>query len=141
MVADIERNLLSLEESYIAYANLDKSCSKLHLGNWLAVSQDEFASIPELWKLRNLCVSPDFQRRGIGAMLLAWGKEQAEQERCPVGLSSSTKGKGLYEKQGFRRYGTIKVEGFPVDDVPVFLWEPKGMEGKHGVRGNTEMRL
>lgn len=70
---------------------------------------------------------------------MAWGKEQAEKEGCPVGCSSSMKGKGLYEKQGFRRYATIRVEGFPVDDVPVFLWEPRGMEGRWGNNGDMQM--
>ena len=71
-------------------------------------------------------------------MLMAWGKEQAEKEGCPIGLSSSMKGKGLYEKQGFRRYGTIWIKGLPVDDVPILLWEPKGMEGRWGVGGETK---
>lgn len=64
---------------------------------------------------------------------MAWGKEQAQNEGCPVGLTSSMEGRGLYEKQGFRMIGTIKIQGFPVDDVPIFLWEPKGiMEAKCG---------
>ncbi len=138
---DIEHTLLSLQDAYLAYAELDKSSSPTNLAKWLAISQDEFASIPDMWKLRNLCVSPDFQRRGIGALLMAWGKEQAEREGCPIGLSSSTKGKGLYEKQGFRRYSTIKVDGFPVDDVPVLLWEPKGMEGRWGSGTDTKIQI
>ena len=72
---------------------------------------------------------------------MAWGKEQAQKEGCPIGLTSSTKGKGLYEKQGFRRYGTVRIEGFPVDDVPIFLWEPKGLEGKWGTRGEMKMEI
>ena len=137
--SDIERFLLSLQDTYILSTRADKSSSYANLAQWLAASQDEFASVPEMWKLRNLCVSPRFQRRGIGTLLMAWGKEQAEKERCPIGLGSSMKGKGLYEKQGFRRYGTIQIKDFPFDGVPLFLWEPKGMEGRWGVRGDMKI--
>lgn len=140
IATDVESTLLSLQDTYTIYTHADRSSSPANYTSWLAVSQDEFASIPELWKLRNLCVPPEFQRRGIGVMLLTWGKEQAQMEGCAVGLTSSMKGKGLYEKEGFRRYSTIKVEGFPVDDVPVFLWEPPGMKGRWGAESETKWR-
>lgn len=63
-----------------------------------------------------------------------WGKKRASKEECPIGLSSSMKGRGVYERAGFRRYGTIKIEGFPVDDVPLFLWEPVGLKWRWGMQ-------
>lgn len=64
-------------------------------------------------------------------MLIGWGKEQAERERCPIGLESSLKARGTYIKNGFRKYGEMHTEGFPIEDV-VFIWEPKGLEGAWG---------
>ena len=62
---------------------------------------------------------------------MKWGKEQATKEKVPLGLTSSTMGSGLYLKQGFKRYSTLRVEGFPGGDVPVFLWEPTELEGTY----------
>ena len=84
-----------------------------------------------MWRLSNICVDPNFQRRGIGALLIQWGKEQAAREECPIGLSASEQGESLYLSEGFRLYGTIRIEGCPIENIPVFLWEPPGMEGKY----------
>lgn len=48
-------------------------------------------------------------------------------------------GRGVYERAGFRRYGTLKIKGFPVDDVPLFLWEPEGMKRKKGIEEVEEV--
>ena len=84
-----------------------------------------------MWKLQNLAVHVDFQRRGIATMLIQWGKEQAERERCPIVLQSSLRARGTYIKNGCRKYAEIPMEGFPVEDM-VFIWEPKGLEGAWG---------
>lgn len=135
-ILDVECALLQLTDTYNYVTGADKSLSHERLQEWLTASLDEFGGIPEMWKLHNLCVDPRFQRRGIGGLLMKWGKEQAEKEGCPIGLSSSMKGSGLYLKNGFRRYATIRVKDFPVEDVPVFLWEPPGTVGVWGTRGD-----
>lgn len=85
-----------------------------------------------MWRLRSLCTDLPYQRRGIGSMLIAWGKERATEDGVPIGLSSSMEGQGLYLKEGFRLYKTVKIEGFPIGEVPVLLWEPPGLEGQWG---------
>ena len=70
-------------------------------------------------------------------MFLDWGKRQAEMEGVPIGLESSELARPLYVKSGFRRYGSMQMRDFPVDDVPTFLWEPRGMEGMWGVKGDA----
>ena len=91
-----------------------------------------------MWKLRNLCVDPAFQRRGVGGILLEWGQKQAARERCPVVLTASMKGQQLYRKKGFRAYGIVPCEGFM--DVPMFIWEPPGMEGWWGTKADGKAK-
>jgi len=71
-------------------------------------------------------------------MLINWGKEQAEREQCPIGLESSLAARPTYLKNGFRKYGNMYIKDFPLDDVPIFIWEPKGMEGKWGMEEEVE---
>ena len=40
-------------------------------------------------------------------------------------------------KKGFRRYERMRIRDFPLEDVPIFLWEPRGMEGKWGMKGDA----
>ena len=135
----IERTLLYLTDTYISLFHLDKSLDRTRRKQWLSNAEESFPAIPELWKLQDLCVHPEFQRRGIAGLLLDRGKGWAKEEGCPIGLSSSPKGEKLYAKAGFRRYGTISVKDFPVDDVPLFLWEPPGLEGVFGMKGDVVM--
>jgi len=72
-------------------------------------------------------------------MMARWGMELGGREGVPVGMSSSEIGAGLYERLGFRRWGTLRVEGFPVEDVPLFLWEPGVEDGaEDGAGGGKE---
>ncbi|MCJ1454170.1 hypothetical protein MMC28_004521 [Mycoblastus sanguinarius] len=131
-----ERLLLQATERYLSLTYADKSIDYNRIRHFYAQSIDDFSAIPELWKLKNLAVHPNFQHRGIATSLMSWGKEQAEREGCPIGLESSERARPYYIKNGFRKYGTINIElrEFPLDDVPIFLWEPRGMEGRWGTR-------
>ena len=40
--------------------------------------------------------------------LLQWGLDRARQENVPVTLAATPAGRRLYEKAGFKRYGTWK---------------------------------
>lgn len=70
-------------------------------------------------------------------MFLDWGKRQAEMEGVPIGLESSQLARPLYVKNGFRRYGSMQIRNFPIEDVPTFLWEPRGLEGRWGMKGDA----
>lgn len=135
-----ERNLAYLRDKYITFFKHDRSLDQWRLSNWLAQQSENFDKIPAMWKLQNLCVDPMFQRRGIGRLLMQWGKKRAQEEGIPVGCSSSEMGAGLYLREGFKRWGTMRVEGLGMGDVPVFLFEPEGTEGRFEGVGDIEAR-
>lgn len=116
----------------------DKSLDYKRLQNFLSEARSDFQAIDDLWKMQNLCVHVDFQRRGIGSMFLKWGQEQAERERVPIGLESAEIARSMYLKNGFRMYGYMHINDFPIQEVPIFLWEPKGMEGQWGTKEEPE---
>lgn len=116
----------------------DKSVDYVRRKKWLASSNEDFDDIQEMWKLRNLSVDPAFQRRGVGGMLIDWGQKQATLEGCPIGLTASMVGQELYRKKGFRAYGHVSCEGF--EDIPMFVWEPEGMEGWCGTKNDGSIK-
>ena len=71
-------------------------------------------------------------------MMLDWGKEQAQREGCPICLESSEVARPMYLKNGFREYSIMPIENFPVAYVHTFIWEPKGMKSKWGIKKGTE---
>ena len=91
-----------------------------------------------MWRLQNLCTDPAFQRRGVGGMLIDWGQKQATLEGCPVLVTASLVGGQLYRKKGFRPYGKTPCAGIP--DIPLFIWEPEGMEGWWGTKADGKVK-
>ena len=134
----LECLLLNATDKYISFIGADRSLDSGRLARFLSESKVDFDAIPEILKLQHLCVHLAFQRRGVGSMLLDWGKEQAEREGVPIGLESSEKARPMYMHNGFRRYGKMHLTDFPIDDVPIFIWEPKGMEGRWGAEEERE---
>ncbi|KAL4784905.1 acyl-CoA N-acyltransferase [Aspergillus varians] len=59
--------------------------------------------------LNMLAVDPAFGHRGLGAMLLQWGLDRADQQRCITFISASPAGRGLYEKHGCRAVSSYEV--------------------------------
>jgi len=57
-----------------------------------------------------LVVSPEHQRRGLGAKMLQVGLEKADEMGVEAYLESSPKGKGLYAKYGFEAKGEMKFD-------------------------------
>jgi GNAT superfamily N-acetyltransferase len=66
------------------------------------------ATFKKCWHLHGLFILPTCQRRGLGALALQWGIDQATSEHVPIVVNSSSKGVGLYEKMGFR--GVMKQD-------------------------------
>lgn len=60
--------------------------------------------------LNLLATHPDHHRRGVGAMHMSWGDEQADRLGLPCYLEASPKGKGLYLRHEYE-----VVSDFPFD--------------------------
>ncbi|KAK4696151.1 hypothetical protein P7C71_g1721, partial [Lecanoromycetidae sp. Uapishka_2] len=130
----LERTLLQATEKYMTFISADKSLDYERLQNFFSDAKSDFQAISELWKLQNLCIHVDYQRRGIGSMFIKWGQEQAEREGVPIGLESAEAARPVYLKNGFRVYGYLNIKDFPIQEVPIFLWEPEGMKGLWGTK-------
>ena len=57
-----------------------------------------------------LFVDPDYQRQGLGAILMQWGNDIADIMMLPCWLESSLKGEGLYRKMGYEETCRAKWE-------------------------------
>ncbi|KAF2137611.1 uncharacterized protein K452DRAFT_291428 [Aplosporella prunicola CBS 121167] len=77
------------------------------------------------WYLFSICVSPDYQRKGIGAILMQWGMDQADKDGLPIYLESTPAGYSLYKKMGLETIGEIKVPEFEGLNYPVMIRHPK----------------
>lgn len=120
----LELTLLNATETYNSLIRADKSLDHERLRHFRSEAADGFVGISEMWKLHNLCVHVDYQRRGIGSMLIEWGKEQAEKEKVPIGLESSTAARSTYLKNGCREFGRLHIKDFPIDVVPICIGGP-----------------
>jgi GNAT superfamily N-acetyltransferase len=92
--------------------------------------------IEDMWYLKLLCTSPDYQRKGIGAALLDWGLNRARVRGEKVYLEASEFGKGLYLKKGFKEIGTVVV-GNGAIVLPCMLWDPETEKQVIAEQNNT----
>jgi GNAT superfamily N-acetyltransferase len=71
--------------------------------------------------LKELCVFPNFRRRGAGKQLCRWGLDYASAKGWAATVLASPMGKLLYEGVGFELLGCFNVQ---VDDEPekLTLW-------------------
>jgi GNAT superfamily N-acetyltransferase len=128
---EFESYLAELKNHYWNFFNLDwsqDSKKRVILTNLFAQTFGEDI-FPEAWLLANLVTHKDYQRRGIGARLVKWGLDQAEAERVPCGVESSSAGLRLYQKMGFRQFDNMRYGERPIETMPLMVWEPSGMEG------------
>ncbi|KAL4883565.1 hypothetical protein BJY04DRAFT_184900 [Aspergillus karnatakaensis] len=56
-----------------------------------------------------LAIDPAFGRQGLGAKLLKWGLDRADEERVITFISASPQGRGLYEKHNCRALNNYEV--------------------------------
>ncbi|KIV81889.1 hypothetical protein PV11_04039 [Exophiala sideris] len=72
------------------------------------------------WYLENLAVHPDFQKKGQGRALVAWGLEQAKKEGIACSVIAADRREGFYQACGFN-VGPVgragEGEGNPLHDV------------------------
>lgn len=127
----MESRLAELKNNYWTFFNLDWSEDHSKRGTIIQMFDKTFDEdiFPEAWLLANLVVHEDYQRQGIGALLLKWGLDQAEAERVPVGVESSFAGLRLYEKMGFRTFRNLRYGEKEKETMPEMVWEPSGMKG------------
>jgi GNAT superfamily N-acetyltransferase len=57
-----------------------------------------YKHIAPYWHVSILATSPDYQRRGVGTLLVREGQRLALLDDVPLVLESSLAGRGLYEK-------------------------------------------
>lgn len=76
---------------------------------------------PEHWYLAAIAVDPDYQRRGLGARLIAPGLERADAEGRPAFLETTRpSAKDWYERLGFAVL--TEAPGFPGGPPQWFQW-------------------
>ena len=128
---EFESYLAELKNHYWAFFNLDWSQDSTNRAIILELFDQTFGEdiFPEAWLLANAVVHKDYQRRGIGARLVQWGLDQAEDERVPCGVESSFAGMRLYEKKGFRKFDELRYGEAEKETMAVMVWEPSGLQG------------
>ena len=77
-----------------------------------------FIVVKDYWNLSHLFVSPEYQGRGIGRLLIEAAVEGCRNEspRQKIQLNSSSNAAGFYEAMGFRRTG--QAEDRPGGCIP-----------------------
>ncbi|KAI4101048.1 MAG: hypothetical protein LQ339_005276 [Xanthoria mediterranea] len=67
-------------------------------------------------------VDPVYQRRGVGAKLISWGLAQAELEKVPVTLNTSTVAEPLYRRMGFKTFQLMDLPGIRMGVPSLIRW-------------------
>lgn len=118
-----------MEKAYRWYFGLGKSYDKSRYAEfWDILGRAEmFEGINEHWELEELAISPKYQRRGVGTMLLSWGMAQATKHRMPIVLAASADGEYLYRKQGFQEYGRVEFPGIDFSWAAM-VWYPTSLD-------------
>lgn len=77
-----------------------------------------------MWRLRIIVTHPDFERRGIGGMLMEWGLNRSREDDIPCVLEASPVGENLYLRKGFKIVAPIKVTETLTNNA--MIWLPGG---------------
>lgn len=122
ILTGLERQLNSIAGIYHTWTNpaLRSSRAGQFMREALAVHPD-FSSLGRRFYVAMVAVDPDFQRRGVGGMLIGEGKKLAKESNVPIYLESSLAGRGLYKKCGFETVWEGEVCG--IQDCTM-VWKP-----------------
>jgi ribosomal protein S18 acetylase RimI-like enzyme len=99
-----------------AFWRAEAECEKKYLGS----------DIDRAWYLDTLAVLPEYQRQGIGKMLVDYGLHRAQERGEKAYTQASEFGKGLYLQKGFKIVGDqVNSHGGVTYRNPFMVWEPK----------------
>jgi GNAT superfamily N-acetyltransferase len=90
-------------------SNGDQDLARRFFGE-LHAKHGEIMGGREHWYLELIATRKAYQRRGLGARLVRWGMDRADEEGWDCYLDSTPEGKRLYEKLGFK---TLYTTDFP----------------------------
>ena len=130
----IDRFLCGLEARYTALTGqIGAAADPVHQTEVSALfaANTMFSHLPSHWMLNFLCVNPDFEGRGVGTMLVRYGKKLARESGTPLTLvSAAGRAQGMYtKKEGFKIVG---YDG-PLKDLGELkggaecVWDPWGL--------------
>lgn len=130
----LEGKLVSVEKMWCRFVGMDKSLDYVFMKAFMASFQgSEKAAHPAYLSLHLIAVAPSAQGRGVGRMLIDWGKDLAAKEQLPLFLEANLEAIGFYEKGGFSRMGedfVISPTEHETFRIPAFAWEGKQNEGR-----------
>ncbi|KAE8441187.1 hypothetical protein EG329_005787 [Mollisiaceae sp. DMI_Dod_QoI] len=139
----IRRRLLLLFLSWITWAyfsaenwlwpdrSCDKDAGKLFMESIALDKKRYWESHPERgsrWHAQNIIVSPQWQRQGVGKLLLSEGISRAQEQHVIMGLSASPAGEKLYRKMGFQMLGDFTYHLGGEEGGGIMIWYPEGMQ-------------
>lgn len=128
----LEGKLIWVEKTWCRYV-MDRCIDYKFLDRFMAAFLGtEKAVRPACLHLHLIVVEPSTQSRGVGRMLVDWGKELAVREGLPLFLEANLEATGFYEKGGFSRLSkdvVVSPDGQEPVRIPVFVWEGKQREG------------
>jgi ribosomal protein S18 acetylase RimI-like enzyme len=99
------------------YAKAKEACEEIFLGS---------NEVDKEWYLVALAVDPDYQRQGIGQMLVSYGLDLVQKRGEKVYLIATVPGEGLYTKMGFKKLGNLDARLGEASNTEAFMvWEGK----------------
>lgn len=129
----IEEKLIVAEKWWCRYVT-DRSVDYQFLDRFMAAFLgSERPARPSCLHCHLIVVNPKTQTRGVGRMLMDWGKNLAVAEDLPLYLESNLEATGFYEKIGFARLGedcVVDPDGQEAFRIPTFVWEGREREGQ-----------
>ncbi|KAL6156000.1 hypothetical protein ACJQWK_05368 [Exserohilum turcicum] len=131
----LQRKLLDIEQAKYR----DRSATPGVVEGFYKPEMDVIGDVPERIDARTLAILPEFQRKGLGNKLLAWGYDRVNAEQVPMFGDASKKDISLYLKTGFKLIGSVKLKARTVhlpDDLAHAV--PNGTLGKDAA---TPIRL
>ncbi|KAL8837230.1 MAG: hypothetical protein Q9170_002603 [Blastenia crenularia] len=124
---EAEKEKLDLSRSYPEGTNVELYESFFHQ---LDAKRKQYMDDKKDYFLHILIVSPQFQRRGLGTMLIREGLAAADRDKAKAYIEASPKGLELYQRHGWKIVDTIRMDmspyGGPKDAVEELLIREPG---------------